>query len=67
MLSLLGMDALELVVDHRHLDQRVDVAQRVVVDELFQVVHQLHDLLMILRRGINGLTSALVPERRVAC
>ena len=35
-----GMNALELVVDERHLHQRIGGEERVVIDEAFEVGHQ---------------------------
>lgn len=57
------MDAFELVMDERHLDQRIGREQRVVVDEAFQVAHQGQNLVRVLRRGVDG-ASAIAFECR---
>ena len=54
------MDAFELVMDQRHLDQRVSVENRPVVDEAFQVTHQGHDDLGLLRWRVDGVSHAIL-------
>ena len=55
-----GVDAFELVVDERHLDQRIKVAETVIVDKPFQRGHVGDDLARILRRHKDDLFGLLV-------
>ena len=54
-----GVDAFKLVVDQRHFDQRVGIEQVRLIHEPLQRAHQRHDLRRVLRRGVDGLASAV--------
>ena len=47
------MEAFELMMDDRHLDQRVTIERPIVIDESFQVAHQRHDLAVVLGRRVH--------------
>jgi hypothetical protein len=55
------MNALELVMDERHLDQWIGGTERIVI-EAFEVGHQRHDGGRILRRRIDRVAGT-VPQR----
>jgi hypothetical protein len=46
------VDAFELVVDQRHLDQRIGLEDGIVVDEALQVAHQGNDLVLLSCGGV---------------
>ncbi len=54
------VDALELVVDQRHFDERVGGEQFVVIDEAFEVAHERDDVVRVLRRGVDRLSGAVL-------
>lgn len=56
------MDALDLVVDERHLDRWVGIEGSVIVDEALQIAHQPHDGSRVLRRRVDGI-AGVVPQR----
>ena len=56
------MNALELVVDDGHLDQRIGITEFVVIDIAHQIVHQRGYLVAMLRRGVDHLAGAGILE-----
>lgn len=56
------MDALELMVDQRHFDQRIEGANLVIIDEALQPTHGGTDLVLILGRNVNNLSRLIVPQ-----
>ena len=59
------MNALELVVDDGHLDQRIGITQLVVIDIAHQVVHQGGYLVIHLRPCASAGVKPL-PRRRAS-
>jgi len=53
---------LELVVDQRHLDQRVCIQQAAVIDEVFQVAHQLDNGFRLLWWRVNHLSCTVLQH-----
>ena len=58
------MDGLEAMVDDGHFDERIEIAEAVVVDEALQIIHERHDLRMALRRREDRFSRPVVLERR---
>jgi hypothetical protein len=56
------VDALELMVDQRHLDQGIGFDTRSSVDEALQVTHQLKHNVRILRREVDGFSSGVLQR-----
>ena len=56
------MDALELVMDERHLDQGIGIEQRIVIDEALKIVHEGGDLVGILGRSVNGAAGGVLER-----
>lgn len=56
------VDALELMVDQRHLDQRIERADRIVVDEALQRSHVCEHQIAVLWRHVDDGAAAVVPE-----
>ncbi len=56
------MDALELMVDQRHFDQRIEGGNLVIVDEALQPTHGGTDLVLILWRNVNNLSRLIIPH-----
>ena len=57
------MDALKLVVDDRHLDEWVEVAEGVVIDVRLEVAHQSTYFLGILWRSVDDSTIIALEVR----
>jgi hypothetical protein len=57
------MDALELMMDERHLDERIERRALVIVDEALQRGHCRFDLTRVLRWDVDDFAGDVVLER----
>lgn len=58
------MNAFKLMMNKRHLDQRIKVGLAIVVDEVLQCCHGVGNHTSILRRHKGNVASALVSQLR---
>ena len=54
------MDALKLVMDDRHLDERIHIKASRVIDKYFEIAHQFGDLLRMLGWRIDHFACSFV-------
>ena len=57
------MDAFKLMMDHCYFDERIPIAQIIVIDEMFQISHQSDNFIGMLRWDVNGCVSEIVFQR----
>ncbi|SHL84997.1 Helicase conserved C-terminal domain-containing protein [Roseovarius marisflavi] len=58
-----GMDAFELVMDERHLDERIKIADFIVIHEPLQRRHLRFDFMEILRWHIDHIPRDFISQR----
>ncbi len=56
------VDALKLMVNDRHFDERVQIAGVIIIDEDFEPSHKGFNLTRALRRHIDGFARAIVLQ-----